>query len=179
MSKKILIISSSPRKSGNTDILCERFAEGAIEAGNDTETIYLREKNIGNCLACDSCKRNGGECIRKDDMEDILRKMMGSDAIVMATPVYFYSMNAQMKNLIDRTYSRYLGIKDKEFYFMVTAADDDIKAMERTVEGFRGFTYCLEGAVEKGIIYGVGSWNKGDVKGKRAYDDAYGMGRSI
>lgn len=179
MGKSILIISSSPRKSGNTDILCDRFAEGAVEAGNETETIYLREKNIGNCLACDSCKRNGGECIRKDDMEEILTKIMASDAIVMATPVYFYTMNAQMKNLIDRTYSRYLEIKDKEFYFMLTAADDDIRAMERTVEGFRGFTYCLEGAVEKGIVYGIGSWKKGDVKGKGAFDDAYEMGRSI
>jgi len=94
MGKKVLIISSSPRKSGNTDILCERFAEGAVESGNETETIYLREKNIGNCLACDSCKRNGGQCIRKDDMEDILQKMMAYDVIAMATPVYFYNMNA-------------------------------------------------------------------------------------
>jgi len=179
MGKKILIISSSPRKSGNTDILCDRFKEGAIESGNETETIYLREMNIGNCLACDSCKRNGGQCISKDDMEDILQKMMAYDVIVMATPVYFYNMNAQMKNLIDRTYSRYLEIKDKEFYFMVTAADDDISTMERTIEGFRGFTYCLEGAVEKGIVYGIGSWNKGDVKASNAYDEAYGMGRSI
>lgn len=179
MDKKILIISSSPRKSGNTDILCERLSEGAIESRNETETIYLREKSIGSCRACDSCKKNGGQCIRKDDMEDILKKMLASDVIVMATPVYFYNMNAIMKNFIDRTYSRYLEIKDKEFYFMVSAADGEIKAMERTIEGFRGFTYCLEGAVEKGIVYGVGAWNKGDVKGSRAYDDAYEMGRSI
>ena len=112
-------------------------------------------------------------------MAEVLEKMIAADVIVMATPVYFYTMNGQMKTLIDRTCSRYTEINDKDFYFIVTAADDSKQAMERTLEGFRGFTSCLEGAKEKGIIYGTGAWNMGDIKGSKAMKQAYEMGKAI
>jgi multimeric flavodoxin WrbA len=118
-------------------------------------------------------------CSQKDDMDEVLEKMIASDVIVMATPVYFYTMNGQMKTLIDRTCSRYTKINDKDFYFIVTAADDSKQAMERTLEGFRGFTSCLEGAKEKGIIYGTGAWNMGDIKVSKAMKQAYEMGKAI
>ncbi len=105
--------------------------------------------------------------------------MIAVDVIVMATPVYFYTMNGQMKTLIDRTCSRYTEINDKEFYFIVAAADDNGQAMERTLEGFRGFTSCLEGAKEIGIIYGTGAWNIGDIKGSKAMEQAYEMGKAV
>jgi len=97
----------------------------------------------------------------------------------MATPVYFYTMDAQMKTLIDRTYSRYTEISNKEMYFIVTAADSRKQAMERTLEGFRGFTSCLSGAKEKGVIYGTGAWNMGDIKGSKAMKQAFEMGKSV
>ena len=62
---------------------------------------------------------------------------------------------------------------------IVAAADRSTKAMERTLEGFRGFTSCLEGAKEKGIIYGVGAWKAGDIKGSRAMNQAYEMGEKV
>lgn len=77
----------------------------------------------------------------------------------MVTPVYFYTMCAQMKTLIDRTCSRYSEINNKNFYFIVTAADSNKRAMERTLEEFRGFTSYLNGAKEKGVIYGIGARN--------------------
>ena len=101
-------------------------------------------------------------------MAEILEKMIAADVIVMATPVYFYTMDAQMKTLIDRTVAKYTEIRGKEFYFIVTAADSSKEAMERTVEGFRGFTSCLGGAKEKGILYGLGVWKKGDIQNKAA-----------
>lgn len=88
--------------------------------------------------------------------------MIAADVIVMATPVYFYTMSAQMKTLIDRCCARYTEITNKNFYFIVTAAEPSIPAMERTIDGFRGFLDCLEGAREKGIIYGTGVWSVGD-----------------
>jgi multimeric flavodoxin WrbA len=97
----------------------------------------------------------------------------------MATPVYFYTMNGQMKTLIDRTYSRYLEIRNKEIYFIATAANPRKQAMKRVIEGFRGFTSCLTGAKEKGIIYGTGAWNMGDIKRSKAFDYAYEMGKTI
>ena len=92
----------------------------------------------------------GKPCPQHDDMPDLLQRMIDADVIVLATPVYFYTMNAQMKTLIDRTCSRYTEIRNKEFYFIVTAADTDVSAMQRTIEGFRGFTSCLPGAGRKG-----------------------------
>ena len=179
MAKKILIVSASPRKGGNSDLLCDQFMRGAKEAGNQTEKIFLRDKRINHCVACGTCQGNGGNCVQKDDMAEVLDKMTAADVIVMATPVYFYSMNGQMKTLIDRTYSRYAKISNKEMYFIVTAADSRQQAMERTVEGFRGFTSCLPGAREKGVIYGTGFWKMGDIKGSKAMIRAYEMGKKV
>jgi multimeric flavodoxin WrbA len=179
MNKKVLVLSASPRKGGNSDTLCDQFILGAIEAGNLSEKIFLRDKEINYCLACDTCQGNGGDCERKDDMVEILDKMIEADVIVMATPVYFYNMNGQMKTLIDRTYARYTEMEDKEIYFIMTAAVPRKEALERTIEGFRGFTSVLSGANEMGIIYGTGAWNIGDIKGTKAMAEAYEMGKTI
>jgi len=106
--------------------------------------------------------------------------MLVADVIVMATPVYFYTMDAQMKTLIDRTTPKYTEISNKDFCFLVTAADTEQENLERTIDGFRGFTDgCLEGAVERGVIYGVGAWHKGEINGTKAMQQAYEMGKSV
>lgn len=179
MSKKVLVLSASPRRGGNSDLLCDQFMLGAKESGNQVEKIFLRDKEINYCVACDACQRNLGNCVQKDDMAEVLDKIMAADVIVMATPVYFYSMDAQMKTLIDRTYSRCKKISNKEMYFIATAADTRKQSMERTIDGFRGFISCLNGAKEKGTIYGTGAWNKGDIKGSRAMEQAYKMGKTV
>lgn len=179
MSKKILVISGSPRKGGNSDMLCDEFIKGALEAGHETEKIFLGKKNISYCCGCGTCNTSH-VCVIKDDMSDILPKLVNADVVVMATPVYFYSMDAQMKTLIDRTTPRYEEIKNKEFYFIVTAADTDKKMMRRTIEGFRAFTQdCLDGAKEKGIIYGTGAWHAGEIKETPAMKEAYETGKSV
>jgi len=111
-------------------------------------------------------------------MAAILEKMIRADVIVMATPVYFYTMNGQMKTLIDRTYARYTEISNKHMYLIMTAAVTRKALLERTREGFRGFTSCLPGAKEKGVIYGTGAWNIGDIKGSAATTQAYDMGKN-
>lgn len=116
MSKKVLILSGSFRKGGNSDTLCDRFAEGARDAGNEVEKIFINDRNIGYCRGCGVCNRTH-RCVQKDDMEEILNKMVAADVIVMATPVYFYTMNGQMKTLIDRTVPRYEEISGKDFLF--------------------------------------------------------------
>ncbi len=179
MTKKVLILSASPRRGGNSDILCDQFMQGAQESGNDVEKIFLRDYEINYCVACDVCKDNGGSCDQDDDMAKIMDKMIAADVLVLATPVYFYTMNAQLKTLIDRTYARYMEISNKEMYLITTAAVGDKNLLERTVEGFRGFTSCLPGAQEKGIIYGTGAWNVGDIKASSAMDEAYEMGKSV
>lgn len=116
MTKNVLVLSASPRKGGNSDLLCDEFVQGAKKAGHDAEKVFLREKKIGYCVACDACRKNGGRCFQKDDMPAILEKMMTADVIVMATPVYFYSMSAQLKTLIDRVYPSYTGVRGKDIY---------------------------------------------------------------
>ncbi len=175
---KVLAISASPRKGGNSDVLCDQFLKGAAEAGHETEKIRLAEKRITPCVACYGC-RESKVCVQKDDMEDILTKLVGADVIVLATPVYFYSMDAQMKLFIDRSLPRYLEICDKAFYYIITAADPQHEAAEETIAGLRGYLRCLPGAREKEIIYGMGAWDKGDIYRHPALEQAYKIGKSI
>jgi len=179
MKKNVLIISASPRKHGNSDLLCDQFLAGAQEAGHQAEKIFLRDRKINYCLACDACKKNGGICAQKDDMAGILDKIIAADVLVLATPVYFYTMNAQMKTLIDRTVAKYPSLGTKDVYIIIAAADSSKEAMERTIEGFRGFFACYSGMTEKGIIYGTGAWQAGDIKGSSAMDEAYAMGKNV
>lgn len=175
MSKHILILSGSPRKGGNSDLLCDEFAKGAQEAGHQVEKIRVQEQKIGPCLACYGC-RGTGVCVQKDDMAAILEKIVAADVLVLATPVYFYSMDGQLKTLIDRTLPRYTEIRSKEVWFIATAAAGK-GAMERTIDALRGFTDCLPGAQVKGVIYGSGVYQKGEVLETRALQEAYQAGK--
>lgn len=179
MSKKVLVISSSPRREGNSDLLCNQFLNGSKEAGHTAEKIFLKDKKINYCTGCGTCIDRQKKCSQKDDMTEVLDKMVTADVIVMATPVYFYTMCGQMKTLIDRTCARYAEISHKDFYFIITAADSSIGAMERTLEEFRGFTCCLDDAKEKGVVFGTGTWNKGEIIGKPSMEEAYILGKSI
>lgn len=179
MSKKVLILSGSPRKGGNSDLLCDEFLRGAQESGNQAEKIFLRSKKIAPCNACYFCKNSGGRCAIPDDMTQILDKMQAADVIVMASPVYFYSIDAQMKAVIDRSVARWTEIPNKEFYYIMTAAEDSDTVMDCTLECFRGFAACLEGAVEKGVIYGKGVYEAGAIQGHPAMQEAYEMGRRV
>ncbi len=179
MNKQVLVLSASPRKGGNSDSLCDEFVRGAVDAGNQAEKIFLRDHTINYCTGCGVCYSTH-KCVLKDEMAEILEKIVRADVIVMATPVYFYTMDAQMKTLIDRTVPRYLEISNKDFYFIVTAADPDESSLERTINGFRGFTEdCLDNAQEKGIIYAAGVWLKGEVQGSPAMKQAYEMGIKV
>ena len=121
-----------------------------------------------------------GKCVQKDDMAEILQKMIKADVIVLASPVYFYGMNGEMKTFIDRTVPQYTKISDKDFYFIITAADTIQKHMDKVIEGFRGFTAdCLENAHEKGIVYGLGAWQKGEIEhNHEAMLQAYEFGKN-
>lgn len=179
MSKNVLIISASPRKGGNSDTLCDQFAKGAQEAGNHVEKLRLAELQIDYCSACYACKKLG-HCVKQDDMTMVIDKMKASDVIVLATPVYFYTMDAQLKTMIDRTLggAQTPGLENKEFYLIATAADGKAE-MERTIDGIRGYLECLPGAIENGVIYGAGAWQLGDIQRNPAMQEAYEMGKSI
>ena len=179
--KNILILSASPRKGGNSDLLCDQFAKGAREAGHAVEKIRLPEKKIGYCTGCYACQKLH-KCVQNDDGNELVEKMLAADAIVLATPVYFYSMDAQLKTLIDRTVSRWDDFgrfKGTEFWLLVTGADENREMMNATLEGLRGFMRdCMEGSIERGVIYGTGAYEKGAVKALPVYQEAYEAGKT-
>ena len=180
MAKKVLILSSSPRRRGNSDTLCDEFMRGAIEGGNEVEKVFLRDKNIHPCLGCSVCTYEKKPCPQKDDAAEVIQKMLEADVIVMGTPVYFYAMSAQMKTLIDRCCGPYTEMKNKEFYFIATAAEDYPSIMERIVDSFSGFLDCLENPMLKGTVFCGGVWHPGEIKTKpEAMRNAYEMGLRV
>lgn len=179
MKKKILVISASPRRGGNSDLLCDQFMLGAKDAGHLAEKIYVQGKNIKFCLGCMDCQKNGGKCVQKDDMAEILPRMVQADVVVMATPIYFYSMNAQLKVLIDRCCPQYTRISNKKAYFLATSADGRKESMDAAIAGFRGFLACLDSVEEAGIICATGVTDIGDIRGKPEMAIAYKMGKAV
>lgn len=179
MKKKVIIISASPRKHGNSDLLCDQFQKGAQDAGHKAEKIFLRDKKMNYCLGCMKCQSNGGKCVQKDDMEEILEKIVQADVLVLATPVYFYNMDGQMKVLIDRTCPRYTEIANKNVYLIATSTDTGPGAMEGTINGFKSALSCYPGADIAGTICGTGVTQVGDIKESPVMVEAYEMGKSV
>lgn len=175
---KVLAISASPRRGGNSDVLCDEFLRGAAESGHTVQKIRLAEKQIAPCLACYACSENH-VCVQHDDMAGVLAALRAADVIALATPVYFYGICAQMKTMIDRCLADYQAIADKTFFFIVTAADPQHSAADETLATLRGYLRCLPGAREAGVIYGTGTWDKGDVYRHPSLNEAYETGKHI
>ena len=178
--KKVLILSGSPRKGGNSDILCDEFMRGAIDAGNEVEKIRVTEKKIAPCTGCYFCRKSGGRCALNDDMAEVLQKIIDCDVLVLSSPVYFYSVCAQLKAVIDRTVARWTEIANKDLYYIATAAEEDEDTLDITLSCFHGFAMCIDGYEEKGTLYGKGVAEKGDVLNRpELITIAYEMGNSV
>jgi multimeric flavodoxin WrbA len=104
---KVMGIYGSPRKAGNTDLMLDAFLEGAEAAGGEVTRVYVRDMDIRGCLGCGYCDK-AGTCIQKDDMQQVYPLMEEAQRIVVASPVYFYSVTAQLKLLVDRTQAPYM-----------------------------------------------------------------------
>ena len=176
--KNVLVLSSSPRKGGNSDLLCDAFAKGAKESGNKVTKIRVADKKVGFCTGCYACQKTG-KCVIKDDAAAILKKMMASDVIVFASPVYFYSVCAQLKALIDRSVVFYPNITNKDYYFMMTMAEEDSKMAEGTVKAMQGFLDCYEGSKLKGMVCASGVYEKGEILKTKFPSAAYKLGLKV
>ena len=174
MSKKVLIISGSPRRGGNSETLCDEFAAGAVSAGHSVEKISLADKKIGFCTACFVCKK--AVCPQQDDAAAIIKKMLDADVLVLAAPVYFFTMCAQLKALIDRSVMVYPNIKGKEFYYLMTMAETDESEFTGTIEALRGFVKCCPDSRECGMVCVPGVYEKGAINGNAALNHARKLG---
>jgi multimeric flavodoxin WrbA len=176
--KNVLIISSTPRKGGNSDILCDEFAKGAKESGNKVAKIRIADKKIGYCTACYACQEDH-RCVIEDDVAAILKKMLAADVIVFASPVYFYSVSAQLKALFDRSVAYYPNITGKQYYFLMTMGDENKAMSEGTVKAMQGFLDCYGGSKLKGVLVAPGIYEKGAIKGTKYMSAAYKLGLKV
>lgn len=177
--KKILVLSSSARKGGNTDLLCDEFIRGAASSGHSVEKLHVGFMQVKGCIGCRICQGNGGRCVQKDDMAVVYEKMKAADVIVFASPVYFYSFNAQMKAVMDRTFAIEPVIKDKTAYLITTGAAPDAKYMSLMTDHFGKYLSCFNNIALGGIIIGCGTTDKKDIIGSPSMQVAYDAGYNL
>lgn len=179
MNKKVLIISSSPRKGGNSETLAAAFAKGAREAGNQVETVSLRDKQIGFCKGCLACLKLG-HCVIQDDAVEIAAKMHDADVLVFATPVYYYSVSGQLKTMLDRANPLY----DTDYaftkaYLLAAAAEDALETFEGTEKAVQGWVDCFPRCTLAGTVFAGGVNDVGEIAGHVALEQAYQMGKEV
>ena len=130
MSKKLLILKGSPREKGNSAVLAEHAAAGAQEAGWEVESIYLQTMDIRPCDGCDLCRDEGVYCVIEDDMQNLYPKLVEADALILASPVYWFTFSAQLKLCIDRWYGLWVNQRDmlrgRPIGIILAYGDDDL-----------------------------------------------------
>ena len=178
MTKNILILKGSPREKGNSAVLADRAAAGAKEAGALVESIYLHGLDIRACDACDLC-RDTNMCVIQDDMNRIFPKLASADAILLASPVYWFTFSAQLKLCIDRWYgfqgNRWKEVSHKQFGIILTYGDTDLHTSGaiNAIHTFETMCRFLESKIA-GIVHGslseVGDAEKHPELLQRAYD---------
>ncbi|WP_041139815.1 flavodoxin family protein [Beduini massiliensis] len=176
--KKVYIISTSLRKSGNSDVLADYFMKGALEAGHDVEKVSLADREIHFCKGCLVCQQKK-PCVIQDDADQIINKIKEADIVVFATPVYFYEMSGQMKTLLDRTNPLFADdYQFRDIYLLATCADQNEKSIDHLIDGIGGWIECFEKSQLKGVVKGVGIDHYGDVKEHISIlEEAYAMGK--
>ena len=133
MGKNIVVITGSPRKNGNSFAMTDAFIQAAEAKGHTVTRFDAALKNIGGCHACETCFSTGKACTFDDDFNTIAPAILEADAIVFTTPVYWYSIPAQIKGVIDRIFSFVVGGKDiasKECALITCCEEDDMSVMD-------------------------------------------------
>jgi len=185
MGRKVMIAVGSPRKRGNSSTLAAEVASGAEAAGAQVETFHLHGMDIKPCTACGGCrKKTHVDCVIKDDMQKLYPKLRSADAIVIASPIYWFTFSAQTKLFIDRWYG--LGSEEgyalsgKKFAILLSYADAD-PFLSGAVNALRSFQDALRfiEADLVGMVYGSAS-EAGEIKKNKALmKEAYELGRKL
>jgi hypothetical protein len=177
--KRVIVISTSLRRGSNSDMLADKFVEGAIAAGNDVEKISLTGKDIQFCKGCLGCHKLG-KCVIKDDVNDIMAKVLEADVVAWATPIYYYEMSGQMKTLIDRMNAMYpLDYKFRDVYLLTTAAENEEFVPKRAESGLQGWIDCYGKSSLKGHIFCGGVGGPKEIEGNAKLQEAYELGKQI
>lgn len=176
---KVTVISTSLRAGSNSDMLADRFVEGALAAGHEAEKISLNDKFIAFCKGCLACQKLG-KCVINDDVNGIMLKVLNSDVICWATPIYYYEMSGQMKVLIARLNAMYsLDYKFRDVYLLTTAAEDGQEVPERAEAGLTGWIDCYPKSRLAGTLFCGGVDAPRTIEGNAKLTEAYNMGKNI
>ena len=133
MGKKIVVITGSPRKNGNSFAMTDAFIQAAEARGHTITRFDAAMKKVGGCRACETCFKTGKACSFDDDFNTIAPAILEADAVVFTMPVYWYSIPAQIKGVIDRLFSFVVGGKDisvKECAVIACCEEDDLSVMD-------------------------------------------------
>ncbi|MDR3238712.1 MAG: flavodoxin family protein [Clostridiales bacterium] len=179
MSKNIVILSGSPRKGGTTDKLVSAFMEGAEPASKTVALFRVADLKIGGCLGCNHCFKETGVCVQKDDMLPIFDALRKADAVVFASPIYFFAVTAQLKLAIDRIYALLKeGTPAKRAALLLTcdAETNDVTAsavtMFHMISNYQKWD-------EAGIVTASGLHNTSDIDGRKELEEARQLGKEI
>ena len=179
--KNVLVITGSPRKDGNSDLLAKAFIEGAKEAGNEVALFEAGKMKINGCVACDTCFTKGSACSFSDDFNQLAPKLENADIVVLCTPLYWFTFPAQLKAAIDKMYSFAFAkkkLKIKEAILMVCAETDDPNDFEGIVTAYN-LILNYQGWANREILT-IPKVNKiGDIKNTNALETAKNSGLSI
>jgi multimeric flavodoxin WrbA len=184
--KNVMIVVGSPRKRGNSAILAKQVASGAKDAGAEVELFFLHGMTIKPCSACEGCrKKRGSGCVIRDDMRTLYPKMRAADAIIIASPIYWFTVSAQTKLFMDRWYAfggdeNYKALAGKKFGVVLAYADAD-PFISGAVNALRTFQDAFKylGAEVVGTVYGS-AWKAGEIsRNKAVMKQAYALGEKI
>ena len=177
--KRVIVLSTSLRRGSNSDMLADRFVEGALSAGNDVEKVSLVGRDIQFCRGCFACQKLG-RCVIKDDVNDIMAKVLEADVVCWATPIYYYEMSGQMKTLIDRLNSMYpLDYKFRDVYLLTTAAEDEEDTPKRAEAGLTGWIDCFPKSRLAGTLFCGGVNDAREIEGSAKLQDAFELGKAV
>ncbi len=179
MPKKILICHSSPRKGGNSDILADRFADGARAAGHQITQLPIGQLSISGCLACEYCHEHDNKCLIDDDMRSVYPQLATADCIVFAAPLYYYTLPTQLKAVIDRFYAIDDGSFKKECVLLMTAMDDKENTFAAAAMAYQLAMVDYLGWKDCGQIFAGGVSDIGAINGHPALEQAYQLGLHI
>lgn len=176
MSKNIVLLSGAPRKDGNTEKLIAAFIEGAEAAGKSVLELRVADMQIGACRGCEHCMEEKGVCVQKDDMPGILAELKKADAIVLASPVYYFNVSAQLKLAIDRTFALLeVGTPIKRAALLMTSGDESPGVAEAAVIMYQNMCEFSEWK-KAGVVLAGGLHEPGEIDGRRELEDAKALG---
>lgn len=181
--KNILVLTASARVGGNSDMLADAFIEGAEAAGNCVTKLNVSDLNIGGCRACNGCWNTGGNCVFKDDMKTVEPLLEDADVLVLASPLYWSVVPAQLKAVIDRIYQydphnggKHLNIS--ESVLLTCGETDNIDDFDM-IKKFYTFFAEFNGMKVRDIIAVPAVNYKGDIAGNPALAKAKELGASF